>query len=226
VIKVSDPVPATASFGDSDQLKPGQAAIAIGSPLGDFKNSVTTGVISALNRSVGGDAPAGLIQTDAAINHGNSGGPLVDLSGQVVGLNTLVVREAGSTGDQAEGLGFAVPSNTVKLVADQLIAHGSIDHSYLGVQYGDINPELVLTEHLTVNQGALIGQVEPGGPAAKAGLVEGDIITAVDGKQLSDSITLRQVLLSDAPGTPVNLSVLRDGKTLQLNVTLGKMLNC
>jgi 2-alkenal reductase len=178
-------------------------------------------VISALNRSVGGDAPAGLIQTDAAINHGNSGGPLVDLSGQVVGLNTLVVREAGSTGDQAEGLGFAVPSNTVKLVADQLIAHGSIDHSYLGVQYGDINPELVLTEHLTVNQGALIGQVEPGGPAAKAGLVEGDIITAVDGKQLSDSITLRQVLLSDAPGTPVNLSVLRDGKTLQLNVTLG-----
>lgn len=221
VVKVSDPVPAVASFGNSDTLEPGATAIAIGSPLGDFKNSVTTGVISALNRSVAGDAPAGLIQTDAAINHGNSGGPLVNLRGEVIGLNTLVVRDAGSTGDQAQGLGFAIPSNTVKQVADQLIAHGSITHSYLGVRYGDISAELAQVQHLPVNQGAIIGQVEPNGPAAEAGLQENDIITMVDGVKLSDSTTLRQILLAHAPGDRVALSVLRDGKTLDLTVTLG-----
>lgn len=221
VIKVADAVPSVASFGNSDALQPGETAIAIGSPLGDFKNSVTTGVVSALNRSVAGDAPIGLIQTDAAINPGNSGGPLVDLQGQVIGLNTLVVRSAGSTGTEAQGLGFAIPSNSVKQVADQLISHGSIAHAYLGIQYGDISAEMAIAEKLPVNQGAVIGQVVQAGPAAQAGLKDGDIITAVDGKALNDSTTLRQVLLAHGPGDKITLSVLRDGKTLQLPVTLG-----
>lgn len=221
VIKVADAVPSVASFGNSDALQPGETAIAIGSPLGDFKNSVTTGVVSALNRSVAGDAPIGLIQTDAAINPGNSGGPLVDLQGQVIGLNTLVVRNAGSTGTEAQGLGFAIPSNSVKQVADQLISHGSIAHAYLGIQYGDISAEMAIAEKLPVNQGAVIGQVVQAGPAAQAGLKDGDIITAVDDKALNDGTTLRQVLLAHVPGDKVTLHVLRDGKTLQIPVTLG-----
>lgn len=221
VIKVKDSVPAVASFGDSNALQPGETAIAIGSPLGDFKNSVTTGVISALNRTVSGDSPAGLIQTDAAINHGNSGGPLINLQGEVIGLNTLVVRAASSAGDQAQGLGFAIPSNTVKQVADQLIAHGSIAHPYLGVQYGDISAALAIAQSLPVNQGAVIGQVETGGPAARAGLKAGDIITAIDGTTLNEAMTLRQVLLTHAPDDQVTLHVLRDGKTIDLTATLG-----
>lgn len=221
VLKVTDAVPAVATFGNSDALQPGETAIAIGSPLGDFKNSVTTGVVSALNRSIAGDAPTGLIQTDAAINHGNSGGPLVDLQGQVIGLNTLVIRSTGSTSDEAQGLGFAIPSNTVKHVADQLIAHGTIAYAYLGVQYGDISAEMAIAEKLPVNQGAIIGQIANDGPAAQAGLKDGDIITAVNTTKLTDAMTLRQILLSQAPGDKVTLNVLRDGKTLTLPVTLG-----
>ena len=128
VIRVKDAVPAIAPLGDSDALQPGETVMAIGSPLGDFKNSVTAGVVSALNRTVPGSGQEGLIQTDAAINHGNSGGPLVNLRGEVIGINTLVVRGGGSTGDQAEGLGFSVPSKTVKQVSDQLIQTGTIEH--------------------------------------------------------------------------------------------------
>lgn len=221
VIKVRDAVPAIATFGDSNALQPGEAAIAIGSPLGDFKNSVTTGVISALNRTVSGDAPAGLIQTDAAINHGNSGGPLVNLQGQVIGINTLVVRASSSTGDQAEGLGFAIPSNTVKMVAQQLIAHGKVEYPYLGVQYGDISIESALTQQLPVNQGAYIGQVEQGGPADHAGIMADDIVLSVDGVTLKDGMTLRQALLTHVPNDKVTLDVLRNGKSLQIEVTLG-----
>src|SRR6185436_10805840 len=133
-------------------------------------NSVTVGVVSALNRTVSGDAPEGLIQTDAAINHGNSGGPLVNLRGEVIGINTLVVRGNALTGDQAEGLGFAIPSNTVKDISDQLIANGKVDHPYLGVRYGMIDADIAAQENLPVTEGALVGQVEANGPAGKAGL--------------------------------------------------------
>jgi len=221
VIKVNDAVPATAALGDSATLQPGETAIAIGSPLGDFKNSVTVGAISAVNRSVPGSSQDGLIQTDAAINHGNSGGPLIDLQGQVVGINTLVVRGTDSTSDQAEGLGFSIPSNEVKAVSEQLIAHGSIAHPYLGISYGMIDAELAAEQNLSAQHGALVGQVQPNTPAGQAGVQKNDIITAVDGTTLDGSTSLRQVLMDKHPGDSIALDVLRNGKTIQLHVALG-----
>jgi len=220
VIKVKGSVPAVAALGDSSALQPGETVIAIGSPLGDFKNTVTVGVVSALNRSVPGSSMEGLIQTDAAINHGNSGGPLVNLRGQVVGINTLVVRGSDNALDQAEGLGFAIPSQTVKTVSDKLIADGTITYPFLGVEYRMIDAETAAENNLPVQSGALIGEVQPGQPAAKAGLKNDDIITAVDGQKLGSDVSLRGVLLQHKPGDTVKLEVLRDGKTLTLDVTL------
>ena len=220
VIKVKDAVPAVATLGDSGILQPGETVIAIGSPLGDLKNSVTVGVVSALNRSVGADAPEGLIQTDAAINHGNSGGPLVNLHGQVIGINTLVVRGNSPTGDQAEGLGFSIPSNAVKQVSDQLVKNGKVVYPYLGITYGMIDADIAAQENLPVQNGALVGKVQAGGPAATAGLHDGDIITAVQGTKLGSETSLRQALLQYKPGDTVRLDVLRDGKSLTINVTL------
>ena len=123
VLQVSGSVPGVLSFGDSNAIQLGETVIAIGSPLGSYRGSVTAGVVSGLNRSVQGSGETGLIQTDAAINHGNSGGPLLNLAGQVIGINTLVVQNTNS-GDLAEGLGFAIPSNTVSAVVKQLLAQG------------------------------------------------------------------------------------------------------
>jgi 2-alkenal reductase len=220
VIRVKDAVPAIAALGDSNALQPGETVIAIGSPLGNFKNTVTTGVVSALNRSVPGSSMEGLIQTDAAINHGNSGGPLVNLRGEVVGVNTLVVRGNGNSQDQAEGLGFAIPSSTIKTVSDELIASGKIVYPYLGVSYGMIDAELAAENNLPVQNGALVGQVQPGQPAASAGMRDGDIIIAVDGQKLGSDVSLRGMLLQHKPGDAIKLDVLRDGKTLTLDVTL------
>jgi 2-alkenal reductase len=220
VIRVTDAVPAVAALGDSSALQPGETLIAIGSPLGNFKNTVTTGVVSAVNRSVPGSSMEGLIQTDAAINHGNSGGPLVNLSGEVIGINTLVVRGNLGSQDQAEGLGFAIPSSIVKTVSDELIANGKIVYAYLGVSYGMIDAETAAENDLPVQNGALVGEVQPGQPAAKAGMRDGDIITAVDGKLLGSDVSLRGMLLQHKPGDTVKLDVLRDGKTLTLDVTL------
>jgi len=228
VIRVTDAVLGFAPLGDSDALQPGETVIAIGSPLGDFKNSVTAGVISALNRTVPGSGQEGLIQTDAAINHGNSGGPLVNLRGEVVGINTLVVRGGGTTGDQAEGLGFSVPSNTARQVSEQLIQTGKIEHPYLGITYSMIDADTAAQENLPVQNGALIGAsasnqqaVLPGTPAAKAGLKDGDIITAVGGTKLDSNTSLRGALMQHKPGDTIPLEVLRDGNTLTLEVTLG-----
>jgi 2-alkenal reductase len=182
---------------------------------------VTVGVVSALNRTVPGASSEGLIQTDAAINHGNSGGPLVNLRGEVIGINTLVVRGSGSTPDQAEGLGFSIPSNMVKTVSDKLIADGKIVYPFLGVQYGMIDAETAAEENLPVQAGAIVGEVQAGQPAAKAGLQNGDIITAIDGQKLGGDVTLRGMLLQHKPGDTVNLTVLRDGKTQTFDVTLG-----
>jgi 2-alkenal reductase len=227
VIRIKDAVPAIAPLGDSDALQPGETVIAIGSPLGDFKNSVTAGVVSALNRTVPGSGQEGLIQTDAAINHGNSGGPLVNLRGEVIGINTLVVRGGGATGDQAEGLGFSVPSKTVKQVSDQLIQTGKIEHPYLGITYSMIDADIAAQQNLPVQNGALVGAsgpnaqaVLPGTPAAKAGVKDGDIITAVGGIKLDSNTSLRGALMQHKPGDTITLDVLRDGKTLALDVTL------
>lgn len=228
VIKIKDPVLGFAPLGDSNALQPGETVIAIGSPLGDFKNTVTVGVISALNRTVPGSGQEGLIQTDAAINHGNSGGPLLNLRGEVIGINTLVVRGEGTIGDQAEGLGFAVPSNTVSHVSQDLIAHGKVEYPYLGISYSMIDADIAAQENLPVQNGALIGAsntnqsaVVDGTPAAKAGLKDGDIITAIGGVKLDSNTSLRAALMQHKPGDAVQLEVLRDGKTMTFDVTLG-----
>jgi 2-alkenal reductase len=221
VIRVKDAVPGVAAFGNSDALQPGETAIAIGSPLGDFQNSVTVGVVSALNRTVAGSGMEGLVQTDAAINHGNSGGPLINVNGEVIGINTLVVRSDSMAGDQAQGLGFAIPSNTVKDVSQQLISNGKVVYPYLGVSFGEIDPETAALQNLPVQYGALVGQVQPNTPAAQAGLQQNDIITAIDGDKLDGTSSLRQLLLKHKPGDTVQLEVQRDGKPMTVNVKLG-----
>ena len=231
VIQVKDAVPAVAPIGDSSALQPGEQVIAIGSPLGNFRNTVTAGIISALNRSVG-SSMEGLIQTDAAINNGNSGGPLVNLQGQVVGINTLVVRggsqEAMGADAAVEGLGFSIPSSTFKSISDQLIANGKVEYPYLGIVYTMIDAEVSAEHNLPVQSGAWInssrqGQasIVSGTPAAKAGLQENDIITAVNDVSLAEGNSLRQVIKQFKPGDTVTLTFLRDGKQQTTQLTLG-----
>ncbi len=223
VLQAKGKLPAPAAFGNSDTLKPGETAIAIGSPLGDFKNTVTVGVISGTGRSIDtGDGVTleNLIQTDAAINHGNSGGPLVNLDGQVVAINTLVVRSTGNSGDVAEGLGFAIPSNTVKSVVDQIISKGSVLRPFLGVSWQWITPDIAQANGLSVQYGAYISQVASGGPAAKAGLQRGDIITAVGGQSLDNDHSFINVLMNYKPGDVISVTVSRNGQTSQVSVTL------
>ena len=233
VIRVAGELPAVATIGDAATLQPGETVLAIGSPLGNFRNSVTSGVVSALNRSVG--SMEGLIQTDAAINSGNSGGPLINLRGEVVGINTLVVRNDFdfSTGSApVEGLGFAVPSTIFRNVADQLIATGEVRYPFLGVRYIAIDGDIAAELNLPVQNGALIqsgrnGQpaVEPGSAADRAGIRDGDLIVAVDGTRLDYNTSLRQLLLRYAPGDKVTVTVLRDNQEILLDVTLGQRSN-
>jgi 2-alkenal reductase len=217
VLKVNGPVPAVATLGDSNILEPGQTAIAIGSPLGNFRGTVTVGVVSALNRSVGGQQ--GLIQTDAAINNGNSGGPLINSSGQVIGINTLVVRSS-SSGNIAEGLGFAIPSNLVRDIASQLIAKGRVDYPYIGISYQPIDPTVSSILNLSVADGILITQVDPASPAGRAGLQEGDVILAVESEKIDQEHTLTGLLFKRKVGDTVTLTVLRERRQMQVKVTL------
>jgi len=225
VIKVDSPVPAVAEFGDSSALQPGETVIAIGSALGDFKNTVTVGVVSATGRSLdtgNGFSLEGLIQTDAAINHGNSGGPLVNALGQVIGINTAIVRNDNSSGDVAEGLGFAIPSNTVKSVADQIVKKGYVSRAYLGIRYVTITPEVAGANGLSIDWGVYVKGVDSGSPAEKAGLRTGDIITDIGSDQISADLSYTNALLHHQPGEQVTLKVWRSNKTLSLEVTFGE----
>jgi 2-alkenal reductase len=216
VLKV-DKVPAVATLGDSNSLQPGQVTIAIGSPLGDYRGTVTVGVVSGLNRVVG--QQQGLIQTDAAINNGNSGGPLINSLGQVIGINTLVVRSTND-GNVAEGLGFAIPSNQVKEIMTQLIAKGRVDRAYLGVAYQPVDPQISAALNLNATDGVVITRVDPSTPAAKAGLVEGDVILQFDGQSIDQDHSLQSLLFTHKAGDTVQLSILRDNKTLSIQITL------
>jgi 2-alkenal reductase len=232
VLQIEGQLPAVAALGDSATLRPGTSVIAIGSPLGDFRNTVTSGVVSAVGRKLDDSAPGltDLIQTDAAINHGNSGGPLVDPSGQVIGINTAVVRGAGAGmggmlgggGDVAEGLGFAIPSKTVRLVVDQLITSGSVTRPYLGVNFQTVNPRIASYYELEAREGALVTRVAPNSPARKAGLQQGDVITEVDGDEVSSGDDLRRAVAAAEPGDKLELTVQRNGETETVTATLGK----
>ncbi|HVC82891.1 MAG TPA: trypsin-like peptidase domain-containing protein [Chloroflexota bacterium] len=227
VIKVSTPVPAVAEFGDSSQTRTGEIVIAIGNALGDLQNTVTEGVISGMGRSLpNGNDPTGnsslqnLLQTDAAINHGNSGGPLVNLSGRVIGINTAVVRSASNdptqAADQAQGLGFAIPSNTAKAVADRLIF--KTPSPYLGVDYQPVSAQVAGLYGLPI--GAIVLTVVPNSPAGKAGLRKQDVITAINGQPIDATHDLKTVLDSFHVNDTIRLSVFRGGHTLSISATL------
>jgi serine protease Do len=224
VLKADGTVPAVAVLGNSDVLQPGESVIAIGSPLGDFKNSVTVGVVSATGRSIDtgeGYQIEGLIQTDAAINQGNSGGPLLNLAGQVIGVNTLIVRGSGS-GAVAEGLGFAIPIDTARAVASQIIEKGYFAHPFLGITYQPITPAIARTYNLPAQWGVYVSRVASGSPASSAGLQRGDIITKVGGVTLDDTHSYLNTLYTYKPGDQVTLTLIRDGNTLEVQVTLGE----
>jgi putative serine protease PepD len=194
-------------LADSASVEVGEGVVAIGSPFG-LEQTVTTGIVSALHRQI--TAPNNFaiddaIQTDAAINHGNSGGPLLDLSGKVIGVNSQIESESGGN----DGVGFAVPSNTVERIARALIADGSVQHAYLGVTTED------------ADGGAGIAEVRPGTPAADAGLRDGDVVTRIDGEVVRSADALRSSIDARKPGETVELTVRRDGSTRTLKVTLG-----
>lgn len=217
VLKVSGDVPAFVPFGDSSALQLGEWVIAIGSPLGNYRGSVTAGVVSGLNRKVA--EQEGLIQTDAAINHGNSGGPLINLAGQIVGINTLVVRDTVG-GAPAEGLGFSVPSNTVRSVAEQLISHGRIEYPFIGISYTEVTPQIAGQLNLTTKHGVIITQITSGSPAARAGLQPQDVVTAIDSDQIDENNSLRSILFKYHVGDKLTLTVERGGQSMQVEITL------
>jgi len=226
VVKVDGTVPGIAEFGDSTSLKPGETVIAIGSALGDFRNTVTVGVISAKGRSLDtgqGYSLEDLLQTDAAINSGNSGGPLLNLLGQVIGINTAVVRgSASSASAPAEGLGFAVPSVTVQNVAENLIKKGYMPRPYLGIRYQTITPEISGANGLPMKWGVYVQGIERGTPAEQAGLREGDIITEIGQGKIGADLSFTNAMLRYKPGDQIKLAVWREGKDITLDVKLGE----
>jgi S1-C subfamily serine protease len=223
-------------LADSDRVQVGDPVVAIGNPFG-LERTVTAGIVSALQRAV--SAPNGytidqVIQTDAPINPGNSGGPLLDGSGQVIGVNSQIETAGGSSGNV--GIGFAVPSNTVKTIVAQLLEDGSVDRAYIGVTLAEVSDALVADLGLP-RPGVLVQSVQPGSPAAAAGLragndsrvvagesyvLGGDLIVAVDGTPVSTIAGLRAELMKRQPGQTVTLDVVRDGQTRAVRVELGR----
>ncbi|TAM73545.1 MAG: PDZ domain-containing protein [Chloroflexota bacterium] len=232
IVKVAGSNLPVAPIGESSTLKQGQIAVAIGSPLGNFTNSVTAGIISASNRDiqVPDDCNQGqtvavhnLLQTDAAINPGNSGGALVDSSAQVIGINTAV---AGN----AQGIGFAIPIDIAKPIMEQALAGDQLSRPYIGIRYQPVDVATAQANHLPIDYGAWITPAANGGgapgvtadsPADKAGLKENDIITSIDGQRVDADHDLNNLLLRSKPGETVKLTVLRAGQTLTISVTLG-----
>ena len=209
-------------LGDSAQLHPGQTVLAFGNPFG-FRFTVTRGIVSALNRpnpyNDDPRKPGQYIQTDAAINPGNSGGPLVNARGEVVGINTFLISPSGSF----SGMGFAIPTSIVQPVVDSLVRYGKVAHSYIGVSINDVTPENSKFFDLKDANGAVISEVQAGSPGAQAGLKVGDVIVGLDGKKVADAGQLQAEVSSKRPGTKVTLDVLRDGKNVNVPVTLEEL---
>ncbi len=209
------------SWGDSTKLEPGQTVLAFGSPFGYLQFSVTRGIVSAVNRpdpfAKDAHRPGGFIQTDAAINPGNSGGPLVDAHGEVVGINNMIYTNTGSF----EGAGFAIPSQIAREVTTQLIAHGKVEHGYVGIAMNDVTPDNAHFFGLQDASGAIVAQVSPDSPAARAGLKQGDVITQFNGQKVTNGSALQVDVSQVAPGSTVHFGVLRNGQPTTVNVTVG-----
>jgi len=213
VIKVDRTGLPAIEMGDAKTLKVGEWAIAIGSPFG-LPQTMTVGVISALGRSI--RAPNSefsmehMIQTDAAINRGNSGGPLVDIAGRLIGINTIIFSENGGS----QGVGFAIPVDVVRFVSDALIKDGKISRGWLGIVIQDVSPEIA--EVFRAREGAIIADVLADSPADKAGLKQGDVVTAVDGQPTPSAAALRDAVARSGPDKRITLTVLRDGKEMRI----------
>jgi len=204
-----------ASLGSSEQLQVGQYVVAVGNPFG-LGHTVTMGIVSAKGRAIGAGPYDDFIQTDASINPGNSGGPLFDLRGQVVGINTAI-------NPQGRGIGFAIPVDEVKDVVPQLLATGHVARGRIGVAIQPVDAAMARALGLDRPKGALVGEVEPGSPAERAGLKSGDVITAVDGAEIQRSEELPRTVARHAPGTTVKLTVLRDKAAKQFDVALAPL---
>ncbi|MDB9314682.1 trypsin-like peptidase domain-containing protein [Spirulina sp. CS-785/01] len=213
----------TVALGDSDSLDPGEWAIAIGNPLG-LDNTVTTGIISATGRTSAQigvpDKRVNFIQTDAAINPGNSGGPLINTHGEVIGVNTAIIRNA-------QGLGFAIPINQAKEIADQLIAEGSVDHPFLGIRMTEVTPEIAAKfqqetgQRLGTEEGVLIVGVMNNSPADQSGLEAGDVIKRIQGREITEASQVQQLVAEVEVGDELPMTVVRTGKTVDLEVRVG-----
>ncbi len=215
VIKISAKDLPAATLGDSDEIKVGDWVIAVGNPFG-LDHTVTAGIVSAKGRVIGAGPYDDFIQTDASINPGNSGGPLFNLKGEVVGVNTAIVA-AG------QGIGFAIPINMAKGLIPQLIREGKVTRAWVGVGIQEVTPELAKSFGLSDEKGALVSNIFPKSPAEKAGLKSGDIIRAVNGKPIVEAHELPTLVAREPVGKVIPLTVLRDGKEIQIQVTLGEM---
>src|SRR3984885_486413 len=222
VIKVDATDLPSIAWGDSAKLKPGQTVLAFGSPFGYFRNSVTRGIVSAVNREnpYRDDArkPGGYIQTDAAINPGNSGGALVNAHGELVGINTFIISNSGSFA----GAGFAIPSQIVRTTAEQLIKTGAVHHGYLGISMNDVTPENASFFNLKDATGAIVAQVTPDSPVAGAGLENGDVIVELNGQKIVNGGALQVAVSEDTPGTSIDLGIIRNGSQQTVKVQVGE----
>jgi serine protease Do len=206
------------TFADSDKCEVGDLVLAVGNPFG-IDQSVTRGIVSAKDRAAMDLDYQDFIQTDAAINPGNSGGALVDADGRLIGINTAIYSRSGGN----QGVGFAIPTSIARGVMESLIRYGKVTRGYLGVVIQDVNPALAQEFKVKNDQGALVSDVVPDGPAAKAGLKSGDIIEKVDGKPVADSRHLKIEVARIAPGETIPMEVLRDGSAKTLQVRVGEL---
>jgi S1-C subfamily serine protease len=224
IVKIDAKDLTAAGLGDSDALRVGQLVVAIGSPLGTFSNTVTSGIVSAKGREIttSGSSLRNLIQTDAAINPGNSGGPLLDASSSVIGINTAIASDS-------TGIGFSIPINIAKPLMAQALAGKQLQRPYIGIRYEDINAQLAKEDNLPVKVGALVSReadqngnppITAGSPAEAAGIQPGDIITAIGQTKIDTEHPLDAVLAQNAPGDTIQLSILRGGQPTDVSVTL------
>jgi serine protease Do len=220
VLKIDGRDFATLSLGNSDQVRVGDVVLAVGNPMG-VGQTVTMGIISAKGRATGvGDGSfEDFLQTDAPINHGNSGGALVNTRGELVGINSQILSPSGGN----IGIGFAIPANMAKHVFQSLITDGRVHRGMLGVSVQPVTPDLASSLSLPSVGGALVSSVTPDGPAAKAGVLRGDVIVAINGARLSDSNSLRNTVAASKPGTSTELTVVRDGREKTLTAKLGEL---
>ncbi len=219
LVKVSPPKPlAAAHFGDSDRAHVGDWVIAIGNPFG-LGSTVTAGIVSARNRDIASGPYDDFIQTDAPINRGNSGGPLFDMDGNIVGVNSAIFSPSGGS----VGIGFSIPSNMAREVIDQLRQYGAARRGWLGVRIQQVTSDIAEGLGLPGTQGALVADVTAGGPAAKAGIENGDLILSFDGRSVADSRALPRIVADTAIGKTVNMDLLRKGKKETVRVMVAKL---